>query len=60
MLKSVSKKKYTRKIKKKTEEAETKSSSWDLQNALTHTNLRTVKRYEAVLCIGLFSFLIIL
>ena len=34
MLKSVSKKKYTRKIKKRTEEAETKSSAWDLKKCL--------------------------
>ena len=33
------------------------SSDWDLKNALTNTNLRTVKRYKVGMCIGLFSFL---
>ena len=47
---------YTSKIEKK-KEAETKSSVWDLKNALTSTNPRTVKWYEAGMCIGLFSFL---
>ena len=42
---------------KKKGEAETKSGDWDLKNALTNTNLRTVKRYEVGMCIGLFSFL---
>ena len=55
-LKHYSKKLYASKIKKKGE-AETKSSDWDLKNALTNTNLRTVKRYEVGMCIGLFSFL---
>ena len=57
-LKNVSKKlcMYTSKIEKK-KEAETKSSVWDLKNALTSTNPRTVKWYEAGMCIGLFSFL---
>ena len=50
---------YASKIKKKGE-AETKSSDWDSKNALTNTNLRTVKRYEVGICIGLFSFLNIL
>ena len=55
-LKKYSKKLYASKIKKKGE-AETKSSDWDSKNALTNTNLRTVKSYEAGMCIGLFSFL---
>ena len=36
-----------------------KSSTWDLKNAETSTNPQTVKRYEAGICISLFSFLII-
>ena len=55
-LKNYSKKLHASKIKKKGE-AETKSSDWDSKNALTNTNLRTVKRYEVGMCIGLFSFL---
>ena len=58
-LKNYSKEKSASKIKKKGE-AETKSSDWDLKNALTNTNLRTVKRYEVGMCIGLFSFVNIL
>ena len=54
-LKNYSKKLYANKIKKK-EEAETKSSDWDSKNALTNTNLRTVKCYEVGMCIGLFLF----
>ena len=55
-LKNYSKKLYASKIKKKGE-AKTKSSDWDSKNALTNTNLRTVKRYEVGMYIGLFSFL---
>ena len=58
-LKNYSKKQSASKIKKKGG-AETKSSDWDLKNALTNTNLRTVKRYEVGMCIGLFSFVNIL
>ena len=36
---------YTSKMKTK-EEEETKSSIWDLKNALPNTNPRTVERYE--------------
>ena len=46
---------YTSKIKKK-RIRETKSSARDLKNAYTSTNPRTVKRYEAGMCIGLFFF----
>ena len=52
-LKNFSQKLYTSKIKKK-RIRETKSSAWDLKNAHTSTNPRTVKRYEAGMCIGLF------
>ena len=55
-LKNYSKKLYASKIKKKGG-AETKSSDWDSKNALTNTNLRTVKRYEVGMYTGLFSFL---
>ena len=55
-LKNYSKKQSASKIKKKAE-AETKSSDWDSKNALTNTNLRTVKRYEVGMYTGLFSFL---
>ena len=58
-LKNFSKKLYTNTIKKR-EEAETKNSVCNLKKCLkTSTNPRTVKRYEAGMCIGLFSFLII-
>ena len=51
-LKNSSKKRYISKIKEK--EAETKSNVRDLKKALTSTNPRTVKRYEACMYIGLF------
>ena len=51
-LKNSSKKRYISKIKEK--EAETKSNVRDLKKALTSTNPRTVKRYEAGMYIGLF------
>ena len=58
-LKNFSKKLYTNTIKKR-EEPETKNSVCNLKKCLkTSTNPRTVKRYEAGMCIGLFSFLII-
>ena len=54
-LKNLSKKLFTSKTKKIKEEAETKSSVWDLKMANTLTNPRTVKRCETGMCIGLFS-----
>ena len=36
-----------------------KSSAWDIKNAYTSINPRTVQRYEVGMCIGLFSFLVI-
>ena len=41
-LKNFSKKLYTVEIKKKKEEAATKSSAWDLKNAWTNSNSQTV------------------
>ena len=41
--------------KKIKEEAETKSSVWDLKMPNTLANPRTAKRYETGICIGLFS-----
>ena len=52
-LKNFSKKLFTSETKK--EEAETKSSVWDLKMPNTLANPRTVKRYETGMCIGLFS-----
>ena len=52
-LKNFSKKLFTSETKK--EEAETKSSVWDLKMPNTLANPGTVKRYETGMCIGLFS-----
>ena len=53
-LKIFSKKLFTSKIKKK-EEAETKSSVWDLKMPKLAQILESVKRFKAGKFIGLFS-----